>query len=73
MSIKVQRTEYTIGEILDSVEKDSGEPSTHSVSVKVEQLDMFDLLDDEEVVEIRPTLNEKSECGPSIPGKMYYI
>ncbi|OZI12986.1 methylase [Bacillaceae bacterium SAS-127] len=48
-TIKVQRTEYTIEDILDGVEKESGEPSTHSV--KVEQLDLFDLFDDEEVAE----------------------
>lgn len=49
-TIKVQRTEYTIGEILDGVEKKGGEPSTHSV--KVEQLDLFNLLEDGEVAEI---------------------
>jgi hypothetical protein len=46
-TIKVQRTEYTIKDILDGVEKESGEPLTHSV--KIEQLDLFDLFDDEEV------------------------
>lgn len=47
--IKVQRTEYTIEDILDGVEKELGEPSTHSV--KVEQLNLFDLFYNEEVVE----------------------
>ncbi|HFF3188955.1 TPA: methylase [Bacillus cereus] len=47
--IKVQRTEYTLGDILDGIEKELGEPSTHSV--KVEQLNLFDLFYNEEVAE----------------------
>lgn len=39
-TIKVQRTEYTIEDILNGVGKESGEPSTHSV--KEEQLDLLD-------------------------------
>lgn len=52
-AIKVQRTEYTIEDILDGVEKDSGEPSIHSE--KVEQLDLFDFCDEDnyELVEKR--------------------
>lgn len=50
-TIKVQRTEYTIEDILNGVEKESGEPLTHSI--KVEQLDLFDSFDDEEVAEIK--------------------
>lgn len=50
-TIKVQRTEYTIEDILDGVEKESGKPSTHSVIV--EQLDLFDLFDDEEMAETK--------------------
>jgi hypothetical protein len=48
-TIKVQRTEYTIEDILDGVEKEGGEPSTHSV--KVAKMDLFDLFDDQEVVD----------------------
>lgn len=47
-TIKVQRTEYTIKEILDSIEKENGETSNHFV--RVEQLEFFDLFD-EEVIE----------------------
>ncbi|QBP43165.1 N-6 DNA methylase [Paenisporosarcina antarctica] len=48
-TIKIQRTEYTIEDILDGTEKERGEPSTHSV--KVEQLQLFDFFDDEEIAE----------------------
>lgn len=48
-TIKVQRTEYTIEDILNGVEKELGEPSTHSV--KIEQLNLFDLFYNEEVTE----------------------
>jgi hypothetical protein len=47
--IKLQRTEYTIEDIIDGIKKESGEPSTHSVKVK--QLDMFDLFYNEEFAE----------------------
>lgn len=45
--IKVQRTEYTIDEILYGVEKANGEPSTHSE--KSIQLDLFELLEHGEI------------------------
>lgn len=45
--IKIQRTEYTLEEILNSVEKESGEASRYSI--KVDQLNLFD--DFEEVAE----------------------
>lgn len=48
-TIKVERTEYTLEDILNGIEKESGEPLTHSV--KAEQLDLFDFFDDEEVTE----------------------
>lgn len=48
--IRIQRTEYTIEDILVGVEKESGEPSTHSE--KAEQLDLFELFDSEEVANI---------------------
>jgi hypothetical protein len=48
-TIKVQRTEYTLNEILNGVEKESGEHATHSE--KIEQLDLFKLFDVEEAVE----------------------
>ena len=44
-TIKIKRTEYTINEILNGVEKESGETSIHSV--KEEQLDLFTLYDDD--------------------------
>lgn len=44
-TIKVQRTEYTLMDILDGIEKEGGEPVSHSV--KAEQLDLFDFFDDE--------------------------
>ncbi len=46
-TIKVQRTEYTIEDIINGVERESGEASTHPV--KATQLDLFD--DVEEVFE----------------------
>ncbi|MBY0123190.1 N-6 DNA methylase [Bacillus sp. S/N-304-OC-R1] len=48
-TIKVQRTEYTLNDILDGIKKEDGEPLTHSV--KAEQLDLFDYFDDEEGIE----------------------
>lgn len=48
-TIKVQRTEYTIEDILNGVEKESGDPSTHLV--RVEQLDLFDFFEDKGVAE----------------------
>ncbi|WP_096156216.1 N-6 DNA methylase [Bacillus sp. FJAT-45066] len=50
-TIKVQRTEYTLEEILTGKEKEKGEPVTHSDRVK--QLDFFDILEDEELIEIK--------------------
>ncbi|MHC8965625.1 methylase [Priestia aryabhattai] len=46
-TIRVQRTEYTLNDIFDGIEKESGDPLTHSV--KAEQMDLFDFFDDEEV------------------------
>lgn len=46
-TIKVQRTEYTIEDILDGVEKEKGEAST--LSVKVVEFDLFDFFDIEGV------------------------
>jgi len=48
-SIKVHRTEYELNEIIEGVEKKDGESS--SQLVKVEQLDLFDYVIDEEVEE----------------------
>ncbi len=48
-TIKVQRTEYTIHDILKGVEKEIGETSIHSE--KEVQLDLFDLYDDLNIVE----------------------
>lgn len=48
-TIKIQRTEYTLEEIVDGTEKESGEPLIHPV--KMEQLDLFDFFDDDEVTE----------------------
>lgn len=48
-TIKVQRTEYTLDDIISGVEKDGGEAAIHSV--KAEQLDLFDMFDVKEVVE----------------------
>lgn len=50
-AIKIQRTEFTMNEILGGVEKESGEKSIHSV--KEVQLDLFDLYDDLEMNEIK--------------------
>lgn len=47
-TIKVQRTEYTLMDILDGIKKEGGDSLSHSV---VEQLDLFDSFDDEEVFE----------------------
>jgi len=47
-TIKVQRTEYTLMDILKGIEKEDGEPLAHPI--KAEQLDLFDFFDDEEVV-----------------------
>ncbi|MDX8365237.1 N-6 DNA methylase [Cytobacillus sp. IB215665] len=44
-TIKVQRTEFTLEEILNEEEKECGESSKHAV--KIEQLDLFDSYDDE--------------------------
>lgn len=60
-TIKVQRTEYTIEDILDGVEKEKGEPSTHAVKVEQLQLQLFDFLDEEEVVE---TVNKRMKYVP---------
>jgi len=45
-TIKVQRTEYTIDDILNGTTKERGEFSTHSF--REEQLDIFDFLDNED-------------------------
>ncbi|RLQ93637.1 N-6 DNA methylase [Falsibacillus albus] len=45
-TIKVQRTEYTLMDILDGMKKEGGESLSHSV---LEQLDLFDSFDDEEI------------------------
>lgn len=50
-SIMVQRTEYTIEEILYGVKKENGEATTHPA--KAVQLDLFDLFDVEEVDETK--------------------
>src|SRR5690606_18749028 len=50
-TIKVQRTEYTLEDIFNGVKRKSGEPITYSV--KVEQLDLFDFLDEEEFFETK--------------------
>lgn len=44
--LKVQRTEYTLHEILEGVKKGNGETSIHLPKMK--QLDLFDLFDGEE-------------------------
>ncbi|MCA1292773.1 methylase [Paenibacillus sp. alder61] len=44
-TIMIQRTEYTLDDIILGIEKESGEPSDQKV--KVEQLDLFYLLDDD--------------------------
>lgn len=49
--INVQRTEYTLLDILEGVEKENGEASAHLE--QDEQIDMFDLFDDEEEGESR--------------------
>jgi N-6 DNA Methylase len=46
-TIKVQRTEYTLEDIIEGVKKADGEPSIHSEKVK--QLDLFDLFNNEEI------------------------
>lgn len=46
-TIRVQRTEYTIEDIIGGVKKESGAPLANSV--KAEQLDIFDYLDFEEL------------------------
>lgn len=48
-TIKVQRTEYTLEDIINGVKKEVGEPASHTV--KVEQLDFYDFLDEVEVIE----------------------
>lgn len=50
-TIMVQRTEYTLDDILGGVEKESGEPLVHTV--KVEQLDLFDMFDDDDVTKTK--------------------
>lgn len=45
-TLKVQRTEYTLDDILEGVEKENGE--TLAQSEKVEQLNLFGFFDDEE-------------------------
>ena len=44
----VQRTEYTLHDIVEGIEKEKGETSPHLG--KIEQLDIFHLLDDEETL-----------------------
>lgn len=47
-TLNIQRTEYTLDDILTGVEKENGEVSTHSK--KIEQLNLFDSFNDEEVI-----------------------
>ncbi|POZ55060.1 hypothetical protein LYSIN_03357 [Lysinibacillus sphaericus] len=42
--IKIKRTEYTINDLLDGVQKESGETSVHAI--KDVQLDLFDFFDE---------------------------
>ncbi len=49
--IKVQRTEYTIEDIINRVNRESTESSTHSV--KVDQLNLFDFFEDDKVDETK--------------------
>ncbi|NMA85016.1 MAG: SAM-dependent DNA methyltransferase [Epulopiscium sp.] len=46
--LNVQRTEYTLNDIIEGVEKEKGEISPHLE--KIEQLDLFHLFDDEEIL-----------------------
>ncbi len=48
-TIKVQRTEYTLQDILNGIKKESGEPTIHSM--KEEQLSLFDFIEDGEAVD----------------------
>ena len=52
-TIKVQRTEYTLMDILDGMSKEDGESLSHST---IEQLNLFDSFDDEEIA-----VNEKKQ------------
>lgn len=48
--LKVQRTEYTLNDIIEGVKKENGEVLTNSE--KVEQLNLFDLFEDEAIVRV---------------------
>ncbi|UOR10261.1 DNA methyltransferase family protein [Halobacillus amylolyticus] len=64
-NIKIQRTEYTLDEIYENVEKESGKAINRSINKTTQQqkqLDMFDLLEEDVV-----------ESENEIPKEMRYI